>query len=114
MGLNEWARKFVEGEEIHLFTDVVHRTFPGGETVVVGPTDIKGRNVTVLPHDTLEGAFGNDFPLWHYKFDDGREYFEYVQAEPWSSGPCFFIALRDSKGDPVPESLWPQSEIEDA
>ena len=31
---------------------------------------------------------------------------EYVQAEPWSSGPCIFTALRDADGNPVEESLW--------
>jgi hypothetical protein len=37
---------------------------------------------------------------------------EYVQAEPWSSGPVIFLALRYSKcKQPVEASLWPEEEI---
>lgn len=37
---------------------------------------------------------------------------EYVQADPWSSGPVIFLALRYSKcKQPVTDSLWPEEEI---
>lgn len=37
---------------------------------------------------------------------------EYVQAEPWSSGPVVFLALRYSKcKQPVDESLWPEEDL---
>ena len=41
-------------------------------------------------------------------------YAEYVQDVVYSSGPCFFLALRDASGSPVQATLWPQSEIEAA
>ena len=59
-------------------------------------------------YDTFEGAFCNKFPLFSYD----EKYFEYVQEEPWSSGPMFFIALKDAEGTPVSESLWTQEEID--
>jgi len=38
---------------------------------------------------------------------------EFLQADPWSSGPVLFIALRYSKcKQPITESLWPESDIE--
>ena len=39
-------------------------------------------------------------------------YTEYVQAEPWSSGPCIFTALRGADGEPVAESLWADRAID--
>jgi len=41
-------------------------------------------------------------------------YAEYVQDEPWSSGPCIFLALRGPDGAPVTESLWPQEDLDEA
>ena len=40
---------------------------------------------------------------------------EFVQAQPWSSGPCIFMALRfkDSK-KPVMQSLWSNKDIDEA
>lgn len=114
IGLNPWARTFVEGQQEFLYTEEVTRTFPSGEVLVIAPRKVMGTNVVLSQYDEIEGAFGNTFPLFSYKFSDGREYFEYVQAQPWSSGPCYYLALRDGKGNPVPESLWPQEEIDNA
>lgn len=58
---------------------------------------------------SFEGAFGNEFGLWSY--DD--KYFEFVQVVSWSSGPMFFIALKDVDGDEILESLWTDTEIEE-
>lgn len=42
-------------------------------------------------------------------------YVEYVQEIVYSSGPCFFLALRDVEtGEPVQATLWPQGEIDAA
>ena len=39
----------------------------------------------------------------------------FIQAEPWSSGPCIFVALRysDTKEE-IKESLWDQKDIDNA
>ena len=111
VGLNDRACELVAGDQVLLHTDVVHRTYPSGETVVLGPQPIYGRNVIVEQYATMEGAFYNEFPLFKYTFEDGRVLYEYVQASPWSSGPWFLTALRDGDGNPVPESLWTDEEI---
>ncbi len=51
--------------------------------------------------------------LKQYTTNENRFVEEYVQAEPWSSGPCIFLALRysDTK-EPIEESLYLDSEIE--
>lgn len=53
---------------------------------------------------------------WDYISPDGKEYIvkEKIQAEPWSSGPMYFMTLEfhpvDQSGEPfVPEEyLWPE------
>ena len=52
--------------------------------------------------------------LKSYLLTDGRICQEYVQAEPWSSGPCIFLALRYHEGVPIEESLWSQEDIDAA
>ena len=62
------------------------------------------------------GMFEDDvYDLDKYTMNDGREVEEYLQAEPWSSGPCLFIALQysDTK-EPIHETLWPDKEIGNA
>lgn len=48
-----------------------------------------------------------------YPLKNGKVVEEYIQAEPWSSGPCIFMALRykDTK-KPIRASLWSQKEID--
>lgn len=62
---------------------------------------------------TLIGAFQNEFPLFTYFLENGEKVYEYVQAEPWSSGPMYYIALSyDPEGtDPVIETLWTEEEM---
>lgn len=52
--------------------------------------------------------------LHRYTMPDGRVLTEYVQESPWCGGPCYFIALMDAHGKPVPESLWTSEEITSA
>jgi len=70
---------------------------------------------TIDSGNTFEGIFGGNedtYKLYKYITNSGREVEEYIQAEPWSSGPCFFIALRYvNTKRPVIKSLWSQEEI---
>ncbi len=51
-------------------------------------------------------------PFSKYSLPDGRVLVEDVQSEPWSSGPCYFLALKDHKtGDWVEETLWSEEEM---
>lgn len=52
------------------------------------------------------GMFDDGPTLRKYTLRDGTIYFEFVQASPWSSGPCIFLALKDKDGNVVEESLW--------
>ncbi len=53
-----------------------------------------------------------DQPLYRHYFDDGRILEDYVQTEPWSGGPCTFLALREhSTLNPIEETLWSDEEI---
>ena len=61
----------------------------------------------------IEGAWDDKVAdLYQYTLSDGKVYTEYVQADPWSSGPCYFIALKDENDVPISESLWTEEEIE--
>jgi hypothetical protein len=55
--------------------------------------------------------FGTEYSLIRYYLPDGRTADEFLQADPWSSGPCFFLGLRVSDGQ---EFLWPQEDIDNA
>jgi hypothetical protein len=63
-------------------------------------------------YDTFDGAFMNRFPLMQYVLPDGTNYFEFVQADPWASGPHFFLALKDENDSIVDGSLWFDDEVE--
>lgn len=74
---------------------------------------------TCLGHKKIADVEGPFSPvageLYEYEIPDPAGNYtvqEYVQAEPWSSGPMYFIALMRN-GQPVPESLWSEEEIEE-
>jgi len=58
-------------------------------------------------YDAFEGAFGNNFPLYRY-FKSRKKYHEIVQADPWSSGPMFFITLKERR-----DLDWTDKEIQE-
>ena len=77
-------------------------------------------NATQLPSTykvesgaTFTGMFGCKYPLFCYTFEDGRVFTEHVQASPWSSGPVFFLSLKDINGEWLAESLWAQHDLEE-
>jgi len=63
---------------------------------------------------TFYGMFGNGYTLYERQLKSGQIAKEFVQAAPWSSGPCFFIGLRvyDTNGTCVQEFLWGEEEID--
>ena len=111
IGLNERAKKLIEGEPVPVLEEI-RRTYPDGrqtnETRQVFESTVKSR-----VYYTREGAWNPGFlELFAYTFPDGRVLREEVQTEPWSSGPCYLLALKDEQGNWVPESLWTEEEIE--
>lgn len=56
------------------------------------------------------------YPLWSHQLKSGGKADEFVQAEPWSSGPVFFLGLDvfSPGGELVQKILWPEEAIENA
>ncbi|MHA2428916.1 MAG: hypothetical protein ACXADB_12910 [Candidatus Hermodarchaeia archaeon] len=97
-------------------TDQMIGLSPRGQKLVADP------NLTRVQHTLLEGAFGNTFPLYEWRlpiwqYADTYKMtlvLEEVQASPWSSGPCFFLALKDKESrEWIKESLWTNQEMEE-
>lgn len=110
-GLNDWARKNVlKREKVRIvgemiFQDGKRKSFTRWAKVPAARIRVIGK---------ITGAYKPHVADLHrYTMADGRVLEEYVQAEPWSAGPVYHIALKDAKtGKPVAESLWTQDEID--
>ena len=117
MGLNEWATNFVQGEQVLVCMEEVTRVYPDGRRETLDPRRVFECSVEQEPSgNSYIGMFEDECPycLFRYTFPNGQVYYEAVQTAPWSSGPVFFLALRDKDGNWVPESLWPEEAIESA
>lgn len=112
-GLNEWAQKTVcKREKVRIegtmeFSDGRRKRFVRWARVPVARIRVIGK---------ITGAWKPHVADLHrYTMADGKVYEEYIQAEPWSSGPVYHIALKDAKtGKPVRQSLWTDEEINNA
>jgi len=114
MGLNSGACSFVKGSFCTpLYTEEGTRTFSDG-SVETFKLEVFAYSVKKEVNDFYMGMFEDAYPLYKYTFPDGKEYFERVQACPWSSGPVFFLALQDREGNWVTRFLWSNEEIENA
>lgn len=112
IGLNEWASRFVNRKQkvretgVQSFADGTKKNFD------------RWRRVPVLRREhagIIRGAWRAEVAKLHrYTLPNGEQYVEYVQAQPWSGGPCYFVALMDRDGKPVPASLWTDDEIANA
>ena len=111
IGLNDWATKTVgKHEKVRIrgtmeFKDGRRRRFTYWTKVAaVKSTRVIGK---------IEGAWNPHVAdLREYTMPYGRVLQEYVQETPWSSGPCYHVALKDARtGKPVPESLWTEEEL---
>jgi hypothetical protein len=109
IGLNKWATRKVNRKV--KVREVGVRTFPGGTSRSFDRwTRLPLARRTVI--GTIPGAYkdvaGN---LYRYTFSKGEYYEEFVQATPWSGGPCYHIALKDRHGNVVPQSKWTDDEL---
>lgn len=78
------------------------------------------RDLEVISH--YLGMFDEEYPLHRHVLSDGRVADEFLQAEPWSSGPMHFLGLRVLNARlPVPiiqlqkectEFVWSDEEID--
>lgn len=112
IGLNQWASELVQ--QTRTIVEEGTRYELDGK-----PLDQFRREIQV-PVAKVEvcgkycGMFEDEYSLHRYTMPDGKVYQEYVQAQPWSSGPCFFLALEDEDGKGVPESFWSEEDINNA
>lgn len=108
MGLNAFADDLV-----HQLVKVVEkgiRFWPDGEEEEFDRGTWLSRTKTeVIGH--YSGMFEDQYELHKYILPNGKVYKEYVQAEPWSSGPVFFLALTDEADKVVEKSLWSNEEV---
>ncbi len=138
MGLNPWARVLVNQYEVINFTGIKSTdptlkaefelyTDPGKSVIGLKlnksgvPVDLVRksfkRHLTKRKViDTIRSIFiyseKPPYKLYEYTLPDGRVFREYVQVAIFTKGPIYFMALRDDKGQVVPESLWADSYIE--
>jgi hypothetical protein len=106
IGLNEWAREFIKDAEIWYIDSTIRTFYPSGEYQELASEVQRGKE-----YSHIEGAWANYVaPLYEYEIK-GKIYRECIQAEHWSSGPMYFIALKDSESRWVKESLWSDKEM---
>ena len=123
IGLNEWASKKVMGNQIH-FKEQATRTYDDGRIKTIYREGQDSDVVRSVLRTIDAGWYDETMDLNQYHFPDGTVMEEYVQNQPWSSGPCTFLALKELVPDPknfggfkrevVPESLWTDEEIANA
>ena len=64
---------------------------------------------------TYTGMFNNEYKLRLYRLKNDMVGHEFVQADPWSSGPCFFLGLKVfGNGGLLKTFYWDQKVIDDA
>lgn len=113
-GFNNEAQKILD-EEIKV--GVKTSTFIYEDGRVPSEVSVK-EDVFEKPYITEKYEFHNPWydsgcDLLIYRFKDGKILESYVQAEPWSSGPCTFLALRDHvTKEPLVETLWDEKLID--
>lgn len=115
MGLTGAAEELVRGNKVLLYTEKRKRTYPDGRVEWTPSQNIYDSDVREEDSGmSYTGMFEQKYELSRYIFPDGRVLTEAVQANPWSSGPVFFLALKDEKGEWVKESLWSEEDINNA
>lgn len=113
IGLNTWAIDFIYKLKELAYTDEIHRTYTGcAHPEILDPVQVY-IHYKVVMYKTYYGMFNTEYPLHRYTTSEGKVYEEVLQAEPWASGPMFFLALQDGNGDLLPNSLWTDEEIEE-
>ena len=105
MGLSEKAQKFLQENVQSVKTEVPCECGKG--------TVMRKAWNQIPTGEKIMGMFEEEVhDLSRYFLKDGRIIEEFIQAEPWNSGPCIFLALRDAKTKKV-IGAWPKKAIEE-
>lgn len=107
IGLTSEGEKFVEENALQLGVKKITEEYTSGEVKILSTIPIYEKKV----YDEHEG-FGFH-PLYEYTAKDGSVFREAVQANPWSSGPVIFVALKDENGEWIEETLWNENDIQE-
>jgi hypothetical protein len=87
---------------------------PGKTCPTCGHTATRFEELPSSGHRKARGMYDEEIPLGDFVMLDGNFAFEYVQASPWSGGPCIFTALKDKDGNWIQETLHSEEEIDNA
>jgi hypothetical protein len=112
VGLNKWATRKVN-RRIKV-REVGVRHFPGGKSRQFDRwvrMPLARREVIGQVPGAYKDVVAN---LYRYTLPKGEVYEEFIQATPWSGGPCYHIALKDRRGNVVRQSLWTDDELANA
>jgi len=110
IGLNKWARRKVNATR--LVREIGKQIQPSGKIIEFDRT-WRMPLVKKQRYSKLRGTyklFAGD--LHRYTLPDGQVVEEYLQETMHCGGPCYFLALRDSSGEPLAKSLWTNEELE--
>jgi hypothetical protein len=110
-GLNAWAREIVHATQV--VSEIGVRKYPN-ETIEAFVREVTVPIAAVTKISEIECAFAPGTAiadLNRYELPDGRVFEEYIQSQPWSGGPCYYIALKDETGQPVSQSLWTKKQM---
>ncbi len=103
MGLTEAAQAYIHDYAIHNVE--IKCEYCGGIKEPSEPQYEETGEVT--------GMFGEPVHMLKRYKTIGDQFEEYVQADPWSSGPCIYLALRWSNNKkPIEETLWDEATIQ--
>jgi hypothetical protein len=114
IGFNEAAKKILAETKTVGDKEITCR-YIDDRGITTWKEQIKESAYTKERYAVEQPWYDSENELYRYKFDDGRILEDYVQAEPWSSGPCTFMALRDAVSkEPLTETLWSEEDIQKA
>jgi hypothetical protein len=122
MGLNEGADKWLAKHCIHTNYIVETKTTmldwqgnPLPKTTTTVTNTCKKIHISNT-NNFITGMFEEQVhELVEYVTIGGSTVEEYIQAEPWSSGPVIFLALRFKETkEPIRQSLWSEDDIDNA
>jgi hypothetical protein len=112
VGLNEWSQIWLYRYKRE--ARILEIDISAEPPIILGVSDRTIIDIKTEIIGKIEGAWNDHVAdLNRYTLPSGDVYEEYIQAEPWSSGPCYFIALKRN-GEVVYKSLWTDEEIANA
>ena len=111
--LSRWAKEFL-GEEPHvLHYEVITKFYPDGTSEQSEPKPVcSTAGAPQMTADPQQGPLGEQVPMHTYRFDDGREYGEFVQTviEYPDGRRVYALGLREGTKWII-DSMWSLLEI---